>query len=91
MKSRHKGRVEDVSNYVKTIDDFDELIDPRTLARHFLGPKPSPYVLHAIAREGEKKKFSIVAHLFLHCFETNISSMVFIAKMTAKFNQEMYA
>lgn len=64
MKSRHKGRVEDALNHVKTIDDFDELIDPRTLACHFLGPKPSPYVLHAIAREGEKKSFL----LWLTCF-----------------------
>ena len=65
MKSRHKGRVEDASNYVKTIDNFDELIDPRTSARHFLGPETSPYILHAIAREG-KIKLSFL--LWLTCF-----------------------
>ena len=51
LRSRYKGLVKDTSNYVKTIDNFDELIDRGTLARHFLGLEPSPYVWHAIAKE----------------------------------------
>ena len=67
LKSGYKGRVKDASDYTKTIDDFDELIDPRTLARHFRGPEPSPYVLRAIARE-EKSKFSVLAYMLFFFF-----------------------
>ena len=75
---------------MKTIEDFDELINPRTLSHHFLGPEPSPFVQHAIARE-EKGKFPVLAHFFLRCFGTNVSSTMFVAMMMTKFNQEMYA
>ena len=64
LESKYKGRVKDASDYTKTIDDFDELINPRTLARYFLGPEPSPYVLRAIANE-EKSEFLVLAYLFL--------------------------
>ena len=39
------------------IDDFYDLVDPRTLARHCLSLEPSPFVLHAIEIE-EKSEFS---------------------------------
>ena len=42
--------------YARTIKDFDELVDPRTLARHCLGPEPSPYVFRAIDREERKRE-----------------------------------
>jgi len=42
--------------YASTIEDFDELVDLQTLARHCLGPEPSHLVLHAIQKE-EKSKF----------------------------------
>ena len=45
FKSRYKGRVQAVTEYAKTIKDFDDLIDPRTLAHHFLGLEPSSFVL----------------------------------------------
>lgn len=45
------------------MDDFDELIDPGTLAHNFLGPEPSPYVLRAIAKE-DKSKFLVLAYPF---------------------------
>ena len=51
LKSRYKGRVEAAFDYVKTIDDFDELVDACTLYCHFLGPEPSPYVLRSLLRE----------------------------------------
>lgn len=44
LKSRYKGHIQAATEYVKKIEDFDDLVDPRTLARHFLGPKPSPFV-----------------------------------------------
>ena len=50
-------RVWEAVRYASTIDDFDELVDPRTLARHCLGSEPSHYVLCAICQE-EKSKLS---------------------------------
>ena len=43
---------------MRTIEDFDELVDPRTLAHHCLEPKPSPYMLRVIDREERKSKSS---------------------------------
>lgn len=63
LKSKYKGRVKDATDYVKTIHDFNELIDPQTLARHFLGPDPSSYVLRVIARE-EKSKLTYLFPFF---------------------------
>ena len=51
LESRFEERVRAAVKYVSTIDDFDDLVDPRTLARHCLGPKPSHYVLRAILRK----------------------------------------
>ena len=44
--------------YARTIDDFDELVDPRKLAHHCLGPEPSLYVLQTIDREQRKRESS---------------------------------
>ena len=63
LKSRYKTRVEASIEYVKTIDDFDNLVDPRTLARHCLGPEPSSFVLRAIEIE-EKCESSFFSFLF---------------------------
>ena len=54
LKSRFERRVQEAIKYASTIEDFDELVDLRTLARHCLGPKPSLYVLRAIDREERK-------------------------------------
>ena len=71
------------------IDDFDDLVDLRTLARHYHGPEPSSFVLRAIEIE-EKSKCSfgssrekIPFFFFDKCFS--------FAEMTTKFNQELYA
>ena len=42
--------------YARTIEDFNELIGPRTLACHCLGPEPSLYILSALDREEKKRK-----------------------------------
>ena len=42
---------------MSSIDDFDELVDPLTLARHCLGPEPSHYVLHALRCEEKSELF----------------------------------
>ena len=60
------------------IDDFDGLVDSRTLAHHYLGPEPSSYFLCTIKIE-EKSKcsfallltwilFSLFIYFFYKCF-----------------------
>ena len=53
LESKFEERVQAAIKYIMTIDDFDELIDPRTLARHCLGPKPSLYVLSTLDEKRE--------------------------------------
>ena len=55
LESRFEERVQEAVRYASTIGDFDELVDCRTLARHYLGLEPSHYVLHAIRREEKSK------------------------------------
>ena len=58
LKSKFEERVQEAVKYANTIEDFDELVDPRTLARHYLGPKPSHYVLSVIHQEERKRELS---------------------------------
>ena len=76
---------------MSTIDDFDELVDLHTLARHCLGLEPSDYVLRAIDREQKKRELSELSYV-------RSSLLLFLginfsldAEMTSKFNKEMYA
>ena len=57
LESKFDKRVQAAFKYARTIEDFNELINPRTLARHCLGPEPSLYVLSALDREEKKCKF----------------------------------
>ena len=61
FKSRYKQRVQVAIEYAKSIDDFDDLVNPHTLALYCLGPEPSAYVLRTIERE-EKKSEYLVRH-----------------------------
>ena len=56
LESKFDERVQVAVKYARTIEDFNELIDPRTLACHCLGPEPSLYVLSALDREEKKRK-----------------------------------
>ena len=56
LESKFDKRVQAAVKYTRTIEDFNELIDPRTLARHCLGPEPSLYVLSTLDREEKKRK-----------------------------------
>ena len=77
---------------MSTIDDFDELVDLRILARHCLGLEPSDYVLHAIDWEEKKREL-------FELFYARSSLLLFLGinftllgvEMTTKFNKEMYA
>ena len=57
--SRYKQCVEAAIEYVKLIDDFDDLVDPHTLALYCLGPEPSAFVLRTIEIEEKKSKYFI--------------------------------
>ena len=66
------------------------LVDPRTLARHCLGPKPSHYVLCALDQEERKRKLPRHIRLYFLLF-TCFNPLLFLgAEMTTKFNKEMY-
>ena len=56
LDNKFDERVQAAVKYAATIEDFNELIDPCTLARHYLGPEPSLYVLSALDREEKKRK-----------------------------------
>ena len=65
LKIRYRQRVEVAIKYVKTIDDYDDLVDPRTLALYFLGPEPSTYFLRTIEIEEKKSKYLLSSSLSL--------------------------
>ena len=56
LKSRYNKRVEKAIEYALTIESWDDLVDPRTLAFYNLGPDPSFYVLHTLSIEEKKSK-----------------------------------
>ena len=59
LESKFEERVQAAIKYARRIDDFDELIDLRTLARHCLGREPSLYVLSTLDREERKRKLPL--------------------------------
>ena len=80
--------------YAKTIDDFDDLVDPRTLARHCFGLEPSSFVLRAIEIE-ENSDLFIYLFLFYLFFIFYLIAEILIfhllTEMKTKFNEELYA
>ena len=59
LESRFNERVQAAVEYARTIEDFNELIDPHTLARQCLGPESSLYVLNILDREKKKRKLPL--------------------------------
>ena len=91
LEEKFKERVQKAIKYVSTLDDFDELVDPHTLARHCLGLEPSDYILRTIDREQKKHELfelSYVRSSLLLFLRINFSLG---AEMTSNFNKEMYA
>ena len=75
----------------KTIDDFDNLVDLRTLARHCLYPETSAFVLWAIAIEEKNEYYHISSSsLFLSLFFFLSVFLLFYCRDDEKFNQDMY-
>ncbi|KAK9983806.1 hypothetical protein SO802_033331 [Lithocarpus litseifolius] len=56
LKNKYRHPVKATIKYTKTIDDFDDLVDLRTLAHHCLGPEPSAYIMRAIEIEEKKRE-----------------------------------
>ena len=57
LEGRFEEHVRAAIEYASTIDDFDDLVDPWTLAQHYLELEPSPYILRAICHEEKSKLF----------------------------------
>ena len=45
MKSKYQGRVEKAIEYVKAIESWEDLVDPRILTFYCLGPDLVEYLL----------------------------------------------
>ena len=43
--------------YARTVENWDDLVDPRTLAFHCIGPEPFAFVLRTLSIEGKKSKY----------------------------------
>ena len=65
LENRFEEHAHAVVEYTSIINDFDDLVDPRTLARHCLGQEPSHYIFHAIHHEEKSELF----------YDTNRSSI----------------
>ena len=57
LKSKYQDRVEKAIEYARTIESWEDLVDPRMLAFYCLGSDPSPYVLRNIDIEGKKSMY----------------------------------
>ena len=79
LEAKFAERVQAAIRYARTIEDFGELIDPRTLACHCLGPEPSLYVLSTLDREERKRKLCFMSFLcvFYPSFHLFNSSLAF--------------
>ena len=43
--------------YARTVENWDDLVNPRTLALYCLGSEPSAFVLRTLSIEGKKSKY----------------------------------
>ena len=101
LESRLEERVRAVIGYASTVYNFNDLVDPWTLACHYLRPEPSHYVFRAIHRKEKmshfRMKIDCLSFLFFSPFPFLLSFLTLLlflfsfAKMTTKFNQEFYA
>lgn len=58
LKSRYRERVQNAIEYSQTIESWDDLVDPKTLAFYCLEPEPFAFVLKNLEIEGKKKMTS---------------------------------
>ena len=55
LESKFEEHVQEAIRYASMIDNFNELVDPWTLACHCLGPNLFHFVLRAIRQEERSK------------------------------------
>ena len=72
-----------------TVDNFDELVDPRRLYECCLGPEPFAYVLKKIAQE-EKSSFLILRPFLFFLIEFHPTNLL-SAEMTTRYSKDKYA
>ena len=83
LKSRYRERIEKSIKYAKTIKDFDDLVDPRTLAFYCLGPEPSAFVLQKLEKDKQllltREKLKVIATKVVEGFQQTeeYSTMLF--------------
>ena len=75
LEAKFVERVQAAIKYARTIEDFGELIDPRTLARHCLGPEPS------LDREERKRKLHFTPFLRAYLSSFYSSSHLFYSSL----------
>ena len=86
MKEHYQGRIKAALEFALTVDNFDELFDPRHLYECCLGPEPFTYVLKEIARE-ENSRFLVLSCLYLIDFHpTNL----LFAEMATRYSKDKY-
>ena len=68
LESKFEEQVQAAIRYARMIEDFGDLIDPRTLARHCLGPEPSLYILSTLDGKEKKRKLSLQTDLSCSLF-----------------------
>ena len=83
LEAKFAERVQAAIRYARTIEDFGELIDPRTLARHCLGPEPSLYVLSTLDREERKCKLHFTPFLRAYLSSFYSSSHLFYSSLVS--------
>ena len=77
--------------YARMVENWDDLMDPRTLAFYCLGPEPSAFVLMTLSIKGKKSKsYSHQYPPYIQFFFFFLT-LVPLAEMTTKFNKDMYA
>ena len=57
LKSRYIERIEKAIKYALTIENWDDLVDLRTLIFYNIGPDPSTYILRLLRIEEKKSKY----------------------------------
>ena len=65
LKSRYKKRVEKAIEYVRTIENWDDLMDPRTLAFYCLELEPSVFICTLLKLKEKRVSVRFVSTDFL--------------------------
>ena len=66
LESQPRDRIQAALDFAHEIEDFDNLVDPRRLYAHSLGPQPTEYVLEKIHHE-EKSMYILFVKFLVLC------------------------